>query len=203
MAVNGRRALEIVRRRREVSELYLQGWSQTAIAEHLGVAQSTINGDLKKIREAWLNSAIRDFDQARAQELQKLHRLEREAWAAWERSQKPAQSAVIQGEEPSQAMRKTIKNQHGDPRFLEQIHKCIASRRALLGLDAPQKIMPTDAEGRGLNVTDLLGLVFSKESAAPRPNVINVEAELACDGQVPAPQAWSLTPAAEDVPDES
>ena len=31
---------------------------------------------------------------------------------------------------------KTLRNQYGDPRFLEQVLKCSAGRRALLGLDA-------------------------------------------------------------------
>jgi len=30
-----------------------------------------------------------------------------------------------------------MKNQHGDPRFLDQVNKCITHRRALLGLDSP------------------------------------------------------------------
>ena len=197
MAISGQRAMEIVRRRQQVSDLYLQGWTQTDIADRLRVTQATICGDLKKIREAWLDSMIRDFDQARAQELQKIEHLERESWAAWERSQKPSQSAVIQGEGGAQATRKTVKNQHGDPRFLDQIHKCIASRRAILGLDAPQKIMPTDAEGRGLNVTDLLSLALATDSAAPRANVIDVQAELARDRELSAPQPLTQTPNAE------
>jgi hypothetical protein len=36
----------------------------------------------------------------------------------------------------------------GDPRFLDQISKCIASRRALLGIDAPTKIAPTSPDGQ-------------------------------------------------------
>lgn len=35
MAIRGQRAMEIVRRRQQVSELYLQGWTQTDIAERL------------------------------------------------------------------------------------------------------------------------------------------------------------------------
>ena len=37
-----------------------------------------------------------------------------------------------------------VKNQIGDPRFLDQVHKCIASRRALLGLDGPLRIETHD-----------------------------------------------------------
>src|SRR4051812_36084473 len=93
---NRRVAAEL--RRRQVIDLYLQGWSQPAIAEHLKVGQTTVSLDLRIIQKQWRESAIRDFDQLRARELAKIDFLEREAWAAWQRSQKPAQSAVVNGE---------------------------------------------------------------------------------------------------------
>lgn len=42
-------------------------------------------------------------------------------------SQKRARLAELHAE-------RVVKNEIGDPRFLDQVHKCIASRRALLGL---------------------------------------------------------------------
>ena len=42
--------------------------------------------------------------------------------------------------ESEQEAERVVKNQFGDPRFLDQVHKCIASRRALLGLDGPLRI---------------------------------------------------------------
>ena len=35
------------------------------------------------------------------------------------------------------AAEKRVEQQPGDPRFLEQVQRCLAARRALLGLDAP------------------------------------------------------------------
>ena len=135
MAKKQTKRLAVLQRRQQVAELALQGLSQTAIAKQLGVAQGTIAGDLNVIRRQWRESAIRDFDQARAVELQKLDLIEREAWAAWQRSQKPQQSAVFTGEVPGSDSRKSLANRYGDARFLEQVNKCIAQRRALLGLD--------------------------------------------------------------------
>lgn len=59
---------------------------------------------------------------------QKLDRLEREAWSAWEWSQKPAQEAVVSTRGDEHNTKKPVKDQVGDPRFLEQIHECVASR---------------------------------------------------------------------------
>jgi len=143
MPVNRARRLAIQQRRQQVADLYLRGWTQEAIATQLSIAQPTVCVDLRKIREAWRASSIRDFDDARAVELQKIDRIEREAWAAWERSQKPAQSAVVSEDTGRQRTRKSMRNQHGDPRFLDQVNKCIAQRRALLGLDA----MTSEVEG--------------------------------------------------------
>ncbi len=141
MPVKPSKSLAVIERRQQVAQLYLQGWTQQAIAKQLEVVQSTICYDLQQIRKEWRLSAIRDFDDARAMELQRIDRIEREAWAAWERSQKPLQTAVITGQGAGERTRKCLTNQYGDPRFLDIVHKCIAQRRALLGLDA---IAPTE-----------------------------------------------------------
>jgi predicted transcriptional regulator len=142
-----RTAMAVSQRRASIAELYLQGWTQSAIAEQLGISQPAVSQHLTAIHARWRASAIRDFDEARLLELQKLDRIEREAWAGWERSQKPEQSARITGQGGSERSVKYVRNQFGDPRFLEQIQKCIASRRALLGLDAPTRIAPVMPDG--------------------------------------------------------
>ena len=91
---------QIARRRQQVAELYVKGWFQTAIAEELGVSQTTVCHDLKAIRKQWRESSIRDFDAARERELCKLDLLEREAWAAWQRSQEPAESTKVTQHNP-------------------------------------------------------------------------------------------------------
>ncbi|MGE4105519.1 MAG: hypothetical protein AB7E74_26435 [Pirellulales bacterium] len=155
MPLKRNKKLAVVQRRLRVGDLYLQNFSQTAIAEELGVAQSTISEDLRAIEREWRESTIRDFELSRRIELRKLERIEREAWLGWDRSQKPAQSADIPGD-GVQPSRKRVRNQYGDPRFLDQIHKCIAGRRALLGLDAPTKIAPTTPDGQSLYHDPLL-----------------------------------------------
>lgn len=140
MPANRSKKLEIERRRQQVADLYMQRHPQAVIAERLGISQATISADLKRIRREWRNSTIRDFDLSVAESLQEVNRIRREAWSAWEHSKKPQQSAVLNGD--GGAGRKTIKNQHGDARFLEVIIKCNEAERALLGLAAPTRIEP-------------------------------------------------------------
>lgn len=142
MPAKNSKKLEIERRRQQVGDLAVQGWTQAAIADQLSISQATVCDDLIKIRRQWRESAVRDFDLAQAESLQEINRVRREAWPAWERSKKPQQSAVINGEGPGGTSRKTLKNQHGDPRFLDIILKCNAAEQALLGLAAPTRIEP-------------------------------------------------------------
>jgi predicted transcriptional regulator len=142
----------LAQRRQQVADLFLQGRTQSFIAAQLEIAQSTVSEDLHHVREAWHESAIGMIDETRERELKKIDLVEREAWAAWERSQKPAQSAVVTGDGTGKQTRKSMKNQTGDPRFLDQINKCIAHRRALLGLDVAPVSVPLEGPFDG-NVT--------------------------------------------------
>jgi hypothetical protein len=139
----------LAHRRQQVTELSLQGWSQTSIAAHLGISQSTVSEDMQHVREAWQESAVSMIDEIRARELTKIDLVEREAFAAWFRSQKPAQSAVVTGDGTGNLTRKSMKHQTGDPRFLDQINKCIAQRRALIGLDVVPAAAPPEAQVDG------------------------------------------------------
>jgi hypothetical protein len=151
MPVTRAKKVDVLRRREHVADLYIQGHTQVAIAEKLGVKQPTISVDLTAIRKQWRESTIRNFDEAKEMELQKLDRVEREAWAAWERSQKPSQSATVEGDGTPKRSRKTIVQKNGDPRYLDTVLKCVAARRAILGLDAPTKIAATTPDGQALN----------------------------------------------------
>jgi transposase len=131
-----------LKRRQQVAELSLQGWTQSAIAEKLDVSQPTVSTDLKAIQQEWLESAAQDVELARAQSLAELEMVKREAWKAWERSQQPAETDVVSGQCENRQMRRTRKQQHGNPRFLEIIQKSIAQKGALLGLD----VTPTSDE---------------------------------------------------------
>ncbi len=70
----------------EVARLYLQGKRQNEIAMSRQVTQSQISKDLKLLQAMWMESAQRDFDTVKQEQLAKIDHLEREAWAAWERS---------------------------------------------------------------------------------------------------------------------
>lgn len=126
-------------RRVKVAEMYLTGKSQTEIAVHFGINQSSISRDIKAIQKAWLNQAVSSFDVMQSRELARIDQLEREYWDAWERScQSLETTAVVKGRMNDGKMigdeaTKTIKTQAGDPRFLNGIQWCIEQRLKIFG----------------------------------------------------------------------
>ena len=128
---------DVAERRRRIGELYLKGFSQTAIGRELAVDQSTVSREFDTIRQDWKVEPPVDCDAARRLELRKLDLIEREAWAAWQRSQAPLQQASLTDERGGQRKRTSLKHRYGDARFLDLIHKCIAQRSVLLGLQPP------------------------------------------------------------------
>ena len=164
MAANKRRSIQIERDRREIADLYLQGWTQQRIADHINadkergytLSQRMISYDLLALQKKWQHSALVDIDAAKAQELAKLDRLEREYWDAWERSCGVMETERISGDatKPSSIV-KTSKNRDGDPRFLQGVMGCIDRRCKILGVDAPAKVdMTSKGEKLGNNLSD-------------------------------------------------
>jgi predicted transcriptional regulator len=166
--------VRIEQRRQQVGEFYVKGSTQSQMARELGVSQSTVSADLKAIRGEWRDSRIRDFDEAVAVELKKIDHLEREAWSGWERSQQPAESTKVTQDGSGKKAEKIVKQQQGDPRYLEQVHRCIAARRTLLGLDAPTRIAPTSPDGReSYHAHVMAELMRLAEETAEGPTVID------------------------------
>lgn len=130
----------IAQRSADVAMRYLHGETQNTIAAALDVDQATISRDLAAVRKAWLDSAIRDFDAARAIELAKIDEVEREYWLAWERSQKDKEIAYQeQSDKKKVGLRR--ESQVGNPAFLDGVLRCIEKRCAILGLDAPRRFV--------------------------------------------------------------
>lgn len=101
--------------------------------------------DLRKIRGMWLESAVRDFDTMRSQELAKVDKLEATYWEAWDRSLSEFEKKSVKrktletgGQEVSEEVAKEKRD--GNPAFLAGVERCIERRCKILGLDAPAKI---------------------------------------------------------------
>lgn len=158
---------EIVRDLEEISSLYLRGKKPSEIAEELikrhhytGMSIITIKDQLAALRKMWVNSALINYDEAKAREIAHVDELEAAAWDAWNRSWAKTTTVVQEGIEdrfghksdspeqmakkPTTYMRKrgtsTTKERLGDPRYLDRIAWCIDRRCRILGLDEPTRL---------------------------------------------------------------
>lgn len=135
---------QLDRDRRRISELYLEGWLQADIATEVGLSQSTVSNDLKALHSQWLESSLVDFNEAKAREIAKIDKLEREYYRAWQRSCENAESTTQEGTPSAVSkVKKTSKGQAGDPRFLQGVQWCIERRCKILGVDAPDRLALT------------------------------------------------------------
>lgn len=170
-----RNDFRVLERRTDVARRYLQGEHQPAIARALHVSQPQISQDLKVLRQAWLASALRDFDALKAEQLAKVDEVERAAWAGWARSQEDREitftqareggDLVIDGQRHPRSAQRTAnvrkEGQAGDPRFLQTIQKCIDQRCAILGLGEEQAAIKTASLG--------LATLLEQARAEPMP----------------------------------
>jgi uncharacterized protein YjcR len=132
-------------RRRQVAELYLEGYTQTEIGHKLGVPQPTVSYDLRQIDKQWQREMVLDRDQEKRAQLKRIAKREREAWAAWQRSCTPRESTTREatdggdGPERRKAIVRTD-GQVGDPRFLAELRHCVQQRSEILGLITPPQV---------------------------------------------------------------
>jgi predicted transcriptional regulator len=137
---------EIEIRRSKVAKLYLEGVRQVEIAGMVGVSEGQISQDLKKLRTIWAKARNTSIDQVVAEELAKIDNLECEYWVAWKKSITDHSKTVNKARGKANAVTPDFQEitemqiiNHGEPRFLNGIERCIERRCKLLGLDAPAK----------------------------------------------------------------
>ena len=134
-------------RRGEVARLSLQGWSQSAMAKHFGVVESTISRDLVIVRQRWKQSAVRDFDLAKSVEIAKIDLVEKEYWEAWNRSKTIKETTTIEETDSEKGGRTIVKREviFGTAAYLEGVRGCIGDRCKLLGFDTELKYADLNA----------------------------------------------------------
>ncbi len=173
MPAHKRSEIQIEKDREQIAKWYLQGWSQRKIAAELGLSKRQIAWDLEAIQNQWHKDTAIALDEHKIKVLAELDELKKEAHKAWERSQVDFKATTISGKtvkveiidpktgamHTEEKLRPTGQVVHtetrpGDPRFLDQVNKCIERRCKLLGLDAPAKQEHTGKDGGPILISD-------------------------------------------------
>lgn len=126
-----------------LAEMYVRGWTQARIGQELGVTQAAISNDLKELHRRWREETTLALDDYKRKELAKLDELEREYWAAWERSQESRKTVKKRKSDMPGGvaeLKEMIQSEScGDAKYLDGVLRCIDRRSKLLGLDAPER----------------------------------------------------------------
>lgn len=146
------------------ADLFLRGYPYREIAKRLNddlakrkmdyrLTESMVYYDIQQLLIAWKRDQLESIDQYVTAELQKLDKMEVEAWNAWELSkQKKTKNKTKKagnGLMGRQIMtEKATETTSGNPRYLDLLLNIQHRRAKMLGFDAPIKIAIP-----GVNVT--------------------------------------------------
>jgi hypothetical protein len=151
--------------------MYLRGETQAEIARFLSetyysdqkpLTQQQISYDIQKLHKLWVRAQLINIDEAKARELARIDRVEREAWAAWERSKLEAQTVTVKtrgtrGGQPTAERTDKSEGQTGDPSYLRIVQQCIEQRCKILGLCS--STLDVTSGGKALNRISVIEIV--------------------------------------------
>ena len=127
------------------TELAVLGWSQSQIAQDLGITQAAVCKLLQRTDTRHLRELTETIGRQKARQALRLDHVYAEAIGSWHASKtdrtRRRQRQTQGGDGPGATVAElVVENQHGDPRYLDVALKALADRRKLVGLDAPQKV---------------------------------------------------------------
>jgi hypothetical protein len=128
--------------------MYLEGRTQTEISELIGVSRQQIGYDIQTLITRWKESQLENIDKKKIIEIEKLNKVENEAWLAWEKSIGKIEKSVLKsgtnnkGDFLEESV--TVYESPGNPKFLSVILNCSSQRCRILGLDVQEKQGDTD-----------------------------------------------------------
>lgn len=164
----GRRKNEVETDRQIIMPLYFKGHTLRDIAARCTattgryVSHITVRADIKNMLKDFRRERNDMIEYNLTIELEKINVLELEYWQGWEKSKTDKWHKSIKRRESSgnksniyTEQSKTEMVNMGDPRYLEGVQWCIATRCKLLGIEAPKRVDVTTAgekiEFKGFN----------------------------------------------------
>jgi len=116
-----------IKAKEQIAKLRLEGLSQQAIAERLGIGQASVSRCLAELTQEWQEQTAQDVAALKAQELLELDLVKSEAWGEWHTSK--------------------ASEHGGNPAYLKVIISAMAEQSKIRGTYAPAKQAITDPTG--------------------------------------------------------
>lgn len=175
MAKNTRTKGEREKDKVTITDMYLKGHRLSEIAKEIGVTYQTIQDTLKRLIKEWQTQAIKNIDELKVIELERINKLELRAWKALEDSDGKVKKVVEKvgsvrealmnraldpyddNEDPTKVnldveTTTTIEKQVADPRYMKIILDCIKTRCQILGLEVEEKEKDLDVLPSRINI---------------------------------------------------
>jgi hypothetical protein len=164
---NGRVSIELARRREQVAfDLAVKGLSESQIAEELAqqglgeVTQQAVSKMLLRIEKRMLAEMNDKIREKKIRHEAILWKIVQESLASWHESKKPQKSLTTKhgpsgvNGEPGKVMESntTLRDQDGDPRYLDQARSAMADIRKIWGVDEPAHVKSDVSGSIGLGV---------------------------------------------------
>lgn len=138
-----RSPLEKERDLARIQELHLKGLDSGEIAERLDMNRRWVIYDLQELQRRYAKATEDKLERHLNRQLAKIDLLEREAWAAWERSRSDREVTTKKQRRKDDSMMneasQRVEQRNGDARYIAVIQWCIAERNRILGLYAPEE----------------------------------------------------------------
>jgi hypothetical protein len=166
----GRVSVELARKRERVAfELSAtKGLTETQIAEELAkqglgeVTQQAVSKMLHRVEERMLQEMSDKVKTKKIRHEAALMKIYHDAMAAWEESKKPQKSLTTKQGPPGEngesgkvkESLSVLRDQDGDPRYLEQARQALADIRRIWGVDEPTSIKSDLGGAMVLQITE-------------------------------------------------
>jgi len=146
--------------RKKISDLYLEGESQYAIAQKLNLSQSQVSVELSLVRKQWVEETNIQIDEVKAEKLKELEWAKQEFRKAWEKSKRikkvstkrgrfgSAVAAGVTGSPTPTTFELLEEEELGDKKYMDGFLQCISEELKITGGYAPKKIAETDPTGK-------------------------------------------------------
>ncbi|MGH7174013.1 MAG: hypothetical protein ACRELG_27390 [Gemmataceae bacterium] len=169
MRGKGRASTELARKREQVAfDLAVQGWTETEIAAELAkqglgeVTQQAVSKMLIRVEQRTAKEMSGRVKGVKVQQTAALRKIYRDAMAAWEESKKPQKSLTTKHGPPGEngemgkvkESQSVLRDQDGDPRYLEQARQALADIRKIWGVDEPVHTKNEISGGMALEIVE-------------------------------------------------
>ncbi len=117
-----------------------------------------LDKDCQELSKRFRAEALEDITELRLRELEELAQVEAEAWKAWHRGIGTKKKTITERNESGKGAHAkasmVTEELNGDPRYLAIILDCRKQRRAILGLDAPERKEVSGPDGGPIQIDD-------------------------------------------------